>query len=92
MPESLKKTIRARSCLAELFPIAEKGNSAAVQFTSAPRTRRPSNPHEGGDAEVCDAFQEQFAQINGQAGLETGARLLPSLAPIGVERHHIGVT
>ena len=50
----------------------------------------------GGDVEVCDAFQEQFArriaQINGKAGLETGARLLPSLAPLGIERLHIGFT
>ena len=58
----LKKTIRARSCLAELFLIAEKGNSAAVCLLLRQRPDAAPIRTRGGDVEVCDAFQEQFAR------------------------------
>jgi hypothetical protein len=50
----------------------------------------------GSDAELCDAVEEYLARriagINGETALKTGARFLPSLAPIGVEGLDIRVT
>ena len=48
----------------------------------------------GSEAELCDAVEEylawRIAGINGETALKTGARFLPSPAPIGVkgERGH----
>jgi len=81
-----------RACASQsVFP-----NSAIRGLLLRQRPDAGPTDTRSGDAELGDAFQEQFAwriaRVNAEADLKTGARLLPSLAPISVECLDIGVT